>query len=948
LTKHIAHNKRCWLYARDLNLKYHQVINNCVVNDNNSVTDPDTDPNIFCWNTDSSSDSGGEDIEEEDASHQDQKRPRVQETIIPFTKQLYFDVQLCKLLDEANAPAYLYASIKKWASEAYNSGIDFNRGAFKRKTVLAQTNKWLDELKIPRPVQVPVELKTKAEPIQVEITAFDFKAQFFSLINDLSIFGDLNNLDVNPSNPFGVYESPDGIIDCVNAASWYRNAAAKYVKDENTMLFPIIYTYDETLANAKKTKIAPLNFTTSIINQENRNHPRSWRTQMFSLDVSLFQSQSESSTLSPEQKSQQRHDMFRAGLQSYLNVELEGGFKNVTLTLGSVTKTVNIVCQVIFISGDMQGGDNLAGCSISYLSTMKRLCRKCNVSGKNAGDPFVRCEKISMTKMNHCLATNDTERLKRYNQYNISSPWFELQYGGDRFGIFSAAMPVEPLHSVELGLIDYCLGILWNEYIVNKPTQAAIDREVAKWESLPRQRFMSSGSEKSFPRLLWKDGISNLTLVEACYRVGIMFTIVMFSLTDSGKKMFEAALGADLTKKMRKVFQRLLIYWQYLHKKSFWQIDDHETRAKVRDAIRQLLNELVTLWPRHTGQGWCLAKFHEQLHVVDDIQRNGPPGGTNTHVTEHHHVGFKNLARRTQQIRLSLDEQLGNRIHEAATINLAYDRMYQSYQEVQDMSLHADPKQKLQLVMNSASTFLKVYKNSHLDVQTEEQLGVVWSHLLADPNKQTKSLLPDCAFQAVQDAWAAGKLPRNKPGEEPHTELWDGKTTYYHCHSEIRWDGHLFRAHQDFRKTGPWHDWVMIRYLKEESPKKASVESIEIGYPDDEHERSQHLYAPGRILAFLVRTCHLPFKQEDNMYALLQMCDFRHTKGSLFTTSWKDAVTYGRDRKKMPYFEVVKVKDHFVRPCLMVPTAKIADRDGYHCQEYQEVWPKELWADQFC
>jgi hypothetical protein len=43
----------------------------------------------------------------------------------------------------------------------------------------------------------------------------------------------------------------------------------------------------------------------------------------------------------------------------------------------------------------------------------------------------------------------------------------------------------------------------------------------------------------------------------------------------------------------------------------------------ARAAIRTMLWDLLRLWPHKAGQGWEKAQNHEQLHVPDDIDRNG-------------------------------------------------------------------------------------------------------------------------------------------------------------------------------------------------------------------------------------------------------------------------------------------------------------------------------------
>ena len=41
------------------------------------------------------------------------------------------------------------------------------------------------------------------------------------------------------------------------------------------------------------------------------------------------------------------------------------------------------------------------------------------------------------------------------NQYNIQTAWFDIDFGGCEYGIFSAACPIEGLHALENRLITY-------------------------------------------------------------------------------------------------------------------------------------------------------------------------------------------------------------------------------------------------------------------------------------------------------------------------------------------------------------------------------------------------------------------------------------------------------------------------------------------------------------
>ena len=86
-------------------------------------------------------------------------------------------------------------------------------------------------------------------------------------------------------------------------------------------------------------------------------------------------------------------------------------------------------------------------------------------------------------------------------------------------------------------------------------------------------------------------------------------------------------------------------------KDTYWRMCDAKTREQAKDAIHTMLHLIKNLWPRNKGQEWALPKFHKQLHISDDIARNGSPQGTNSGPTEHNHIEFvKNPSQQTQKL----------------------------------------------------------------------------------------------------------------------------------------------------------------------------------------------------------------------------------------------------------------------------------------------------------
>src|SRR6056300_1417837 len=154
---------------------------------------------------------------------------------------------------------------------------------------------------------------------------------------------------------------------------------------------------------------------------------------------------------------------------------------------------------------------------------------------------------------------------------------------------------------------------------------------------------MHGGSEQTMPQMLWQDGVSLLTEIQAKQKVGMMLTIIALSLTHKGSNCFLQAFESNAreVRNMRGAFQILLAYRAWLCRHSFWTLGDSEAKERARDTIVNNLTNFQQMWPQSTGQQWCIAKMHEQRHVPDDIERHGPPMSSFTRPTEHQHVAIK-------------------------------------------------------------------------------------------------------------------------------------------------------------------------------------------------------------------------------------------------------------------------------------------------------------------
>ena len=88
-------------------------------------------------------------------------------------------------------------------------------------------------------------------------------------------------------------------------------------------------------------------------------------------------------------------------------------------------------------------------------------------------------------------------------------------------------------------------------------------------------------------------------------------------------------------------------------------MDDKNALLKAQHAIETLLKEIITLIPRSTGNNWEIVKFHEQLHVPENIDLFGAHRNVHTGPQERNHIqNTKKPSKQVQRNKLTFDWEL--------------------------------------------------------------------------------------------------------------------------------------------------------------------------------------------------------------------------------------------------------------------------------------------------
>jgi hypothetical protein len=150
----------------------------------------------------------------------------------------------------------------QWAFEAHSIGYDFNPTTKRHSTQLTT----LQEITNLSNIRPNVEtVKLAKDDLEVPVVCFDFPYMLLSLFNDKQL-NRLENLVINPSNPFGKYEAPDGRLHEINSGAFYDKAYSTMCKNPSKdFLAPIIMYMDKTtVSNNANLHSFPIMFSCSL------------------------------------------------------------------------------------------------------------------------------------------------------------------------------------------------------------------------------------------------------------------------------------------------------------------------------------------------------------------------------------------------------------------------------------------------------------------------------------------------------------------------------------------------------------------------------------------------------------------------------------------------------------------------------------------------------------
>ena len=700
--------------------------------------------------------------------------------------------KLAKILHTANAPLYLFDSIMSWASEATMSNYQFPHTPQSRKTLFKRLCTEYDLNGI-APVLKKIQLPCSGHV--VEVFSFNIEQLLLSLLNNHELMC-VDNLLFEDGDPFRFPKRRINTVVYVNSGSWYINAHKHVCQKDHDVLVPIIFFIDGvTIDMYSHLNLEPVTFTLGIFNRNTRNKAYAWRTLGFVNDLSLKSSIRKDEPSRMGDNLRDYHAILHTILSPLIGLQQKGGFKWQFHINGNV---YDATCKVPvqFIIGDCKSQDVLCGRYGSH--NCHSICRDCDCTFEDSDNPYIQCSPLKSSSINALIENGNMDALKIISFHIHENAFNSVCFGGDEYGI-NGATPPELLHEFRQGVFDICLDGFYG--ICNGKAMAWID---TMCQTL--SMHTSHQSDRKFPRTSFPKGITSLSKITAEEKMGLLLILFLSMYKKSGVGQFcHPTFSA-----YRKLFHDLLVFHAFLFK------EEHNTLLfnDVDKQIRRCMEFIKDVVDRHDGNGFHFPKFHQILHALGNICRNGSMRNFDGGPAEcQGKTNAKQPSRLTQKRAHTFTRQSGERIIETLELD-ARLRDLRKFGLLVDNTISGNNGDACNNTFGGNKYIISFPKGRDGTYTGNIQwFGNTEVHRLFLSKELASFLLNDVIPTFTAD--------------------------HITCYTEYKRYGIILRAHPSYRSSQEWYDWAYINFYNVENDKNELCPSKICCFMKDECDSSE-------------------------------------------------------------------------------------------------------------
>ena len=519
--------------------------------------------------------------------------------------------QMIKILFDSGSPLYVLDSLMAVVNESMLSN-HLTPGHIPTYDASLTEMKRLFSSPKARSVTIKVATgyaETHDNPSWVNLTfpVFDFFEQLQSLL-DSSVFENINNLVVNPEDPFSRYKvnkNADNVE--IMDAEVFQNASREVA--ENAFALALQTFVDKTGASDmyQRYTMEPKMFTLPLLKEHQRRNPNNWRClgMIPKLDSFGFKD-----TL---HKTRAYHLILDVFFKPIVDVGMSGKLPVMRLRLGEQYSFVPIHPLLISVIADNEGNETNC-CKIQHRKGSNRLCRACHVSQANSdnvrmdtqclfinetpmerltvaalGPPSCDVDDDSNTKWGQLLDKFDDRKAAHkiykdvlksrksiakdilndvFRQHVVDNAYWKLRLPSFPRGIYGTT-GTDPMHANESGTTPYVSEVIIVPLSDGMKTQLDVLAKELLRGNRPKMR-------EDYPRINISSGFSSLSRESADEKVGKMFLLSLLMETPRGRKVIETRCDPDFDAKREEIANRF-------KKKSNDEKNDKKTEEKKTD-----------------------------------------------------------------------------------------------------------------------------------------------------------------------------------------------------------------------------------------------------------------------------------------------------------------------------------------------------------------------------
>ena len=732
------------------------------------------------------------------------------------------NLELYQMVNSSGAPAFLFNQIQDWASNHFSKVmVGDGKKLQKRKTFVENMAHKVYGREFSQAMKPCVKVAQLPSGNKIEVVLCSFKAQIVSLLSDQKLMTP-ENLLLDPNNPFA--EAPDGILSDLNSGWWYKETRQEVCSDlRKHILLPVVMFLDASNVDKNgRLQVNPLTFTLGIFKRSVRNLASAWRTIGYLDDQLNYVDKDVRHKLRSDEKVQDVHSILSLILNEYKELQGKNGGFSWTLDLGDKQFEVVFKLAVQVVIGDCKGNDVLCGRFGSHSLSVKRLCRDCDVLTLD-GD---NCDHICRYITRNDVENKSKDHLKDLSHHCIRNAFSDVYFGARNLCIAEASPP-EPLHGYRLGICKYLFEAFETQCSNN--TLKLVNFTVMKIAT-----YSCRSSLRNLPSLqpFKRKGVTRCNTLSADEQFARTFALYLALMipkvfqsvaiedrhrkqtcinsdgSEVSKIVNIGPLGFAMAKKWLKLLSNTVTFhgWIMSPQHARMDLEVRETRqrhdrslereSKAQKSVREYMRLYKSVINRTQGNGLRIPKFHQLLHYVNQILKDGSllniDGGRCESIATTNHT---NPGKRTQMRLESFLTQLSQCHYADVTVNSASENSKNAYGSL-TFANKRNVEQQNDPHCFGGTRFILSIDNNSLDDSRNPTLKFVWQG--KQPSK--------CFSQQLCSA-----LSKRLWLNDRHMNCLSLDSSVL-CATEYYHNDITYRAHPSYRDDGAWFDWAAIAW----------------------------------------------------------------------------------------------------------------------------------------